>query len=146
MKQFTPLENSFDIQRMMLSDDYHLVVPIGILLWTIYQHGNDTVVIAMMLGVFMLLVFGLYLNTQRKKRQHESYLLKIHDDIISREQHGKNTIEIPIPEITNIIKSKRGHFTIKGKRLKDTILVPAQMKNYAELEQILSDIQKHLNL
>lgn len=105
------------------------------------QNGNINIlpiVVPICLGA---LAFGLFRGVNRQKELFESYTLTIDDNFVTRQQKNTPTIQIPISDITEIIKNQNGIFTIKGKLSSDIIGVPSQIDNYDKLENILTQIR-----
>ena len=97
------------------------------------------VVIPMLLGAA---AFGLYRGIKRQKQIFDSYILTLHPDSISREQHNTPTISIAKTEVSEIIRNPDGGFTIKGNSAVNLIGVPAQVDEYEKLEKALSAIKE----
>ncbi len=69
-------------------------------------------------------------------------MLLIDNTIISRYQINTPTIEFYHSEIASINKTKGGGLIIKAHNTKGTIIIPAQMKSYTELEEELGNIKQ----
>lgn len=91
--------------------------------------------------VLIALGFGVYRGLNRRKILLDSYILKITNNLIERQQINTTKISIYFNDISEITKGKDGSFTIKGKTSTDTILVPSQIENYNQLEQLLNTIK-----
>jgi hypothetical protein len=56
--------------------------------------------------------------------------------IISLQENTKHSGHINLfDDIKEIVKNRNGSFTIKGKDVTDAIFVPAQIENYAQLQE-----------
>jgi len=84
-----------------------------------------------------ILAFGMKRGLDRQRKLFESYTLAVEEHDLVREQSDTPVIRIPKKDITKITKGVEGNFAIKGSQAGDEIVVPAQIEQYAELEQIL---------
>jgi len=91
--------------------------------------------------VLIALGFGVYRGLNRRKNLLNSYILTITDNLIERQQNDTAKISIYFNDISEISKGKDESFTIKGKTSTETILVPSQIENYNQLEQLLNTIK-----
>lgn len=84
-----------------------------------------------------ILGFGMKKGLDRQRKLFESYTLTVGEDDLVREQSDTPVIRISKKDITKITKGVEGNFTIKGSQAGDEIVVPVQIEQYAEVEQIL---------
>jgi hypothetical protein len=84
---------------------------------------------------------GVYSGISRLKKLLESYTLTIGNNLITRQQLNTPTISISFNDVTEIIKNNRNELIIKGKTSRQAIIVPAQIDNYGEIEEVLSKIK-----
>jgi hypothetical protein len=92
-------------------------------------------------------VFGLSISRGIKRQQAllKSYTLTISDPVITREQFNTPEISIYYREIREISKRKNGCLFIKGVEPGDVIVIPSQIENYSQLENILHNIHPIAN-
>lgn len=100
---------------------------------------NVLLVIIPLIGLSVGL--GLYRGLNRQRKLLESYQLTLANNLIIREQLNTPTISIYFNDIKEITKNKNGSFSIRGKDPTDVILIPAQIENYIELENTLTQIK-----
>lgn len=84
--------------------------------------------------------FGIYNSLKQQQRLFASYTLTISDRAIMREQDNTPTVIIPVTEVRAICQNADNTFTIKGNTALDFIGVPAQIEEYAQVEQALQAI------
>jgi heme/copper-type cytochrome/quinol oxidase subunit 2 len=84
---------------------------------------------------------GIFRGLRRVKKAYESYELTISENLIAREQANTPTISIYLTEVEEIIKRKNKGFMVRGKTVRDMILIPAQIENYEQLETALNEIK-----
>lgn len=101
--------------------------------------GFNPLVITIPFIIVMLSVI-FYISLARQKKMYESYRLQIGASMISREQLNTPTIGISPIEVSEIILNYDNSLTIKSNTTRNTIIVPAQIENYAEVKRLLSDI------
>jgi hypothetical protein len=85
--------------------------------------------------------FGFYRALRRIKKAFESYELTISENLIAREQANTPTISIYLGEVEEIIKRRNKILMVRGKTVRDMILIPAQIENYEQLETALNEIK-----
>jgi hypothetical protein len=85
----------------------------------------------------LILGFGFYRGINRQKVLFESYQLTIDDNALVRQQFNTTTISMRISDIEEILKSSNGDFTVKAENSNNNIKIPAQVNNYAQLEEVL---------
>lgn len=121
-----------------------IAVTIGITISSINTKGtaDDINVLPIIIPfVAVTVCLGLYRGLNRQRNLFESYQLTLTNNLITREQLNTPTISIYFNEIKEIIKSKNGSFSIRGKDPTDLIIIPAQIENYIELENTLAQIK-----
>jgi hypothetical protein len=108
------------------------------------DYANDPLdyIVYLPIVVFIaVLGFGMYRGLKRMKKLFGSYELSITDNLISREQLNTPTISIYINEVQEIVKRRRGGYFIKGEKASDLIIVPKQIEDPEQLEQVLEKIK-----
>jgi len=70
----------------------------------------------------------------------KSYQLTISENTIVREQLNTPDIFIYHAEVLEIVQHKNGNLSIKGSRNNGTIIIPAQIDNYTQLQTTLQEI------
>lgn len=85
--------------------------------------------------------YGLHVGLKRQKKLFESYKLIFSENNVVREQVNTPIVNIPFSEIQSIVKDKKGGYAIKGKTAVETILIPAQIDNYENLETLCNQIK-----
>jgi hypothetical protein len=114
-----------------------IVVAVYLLINTVgSQHNNDNTWLYV-LPIFPIM-FGIssYRSMKKQKKFLETYKVTISDNEITREQMNTLPMTINFMEIKEIIKSEKGHFTIKGTG-RDIIYVANWIERPDELEQRL---------
>jgi hypothetical protein len=91
--------------------------------------------------IAIALAFGLYLGINRQKDLLRSYRLTLTNNLITREQVNTPTVSIYFTDVDQIVKNKNGSFIVKGKTATDLIVIPAQIEEYTELENLLLQIK-----
>ena len=84
---------------------------------------------------------GFFRALRRIKKAYESYELTISENLIAREQANTPTISIFLGEVDEIIKRRNKILMVRGKTVRDMILIPAQIENYEQLETVLNEIK-----
>ena len=84
---------------------------------------------------------GFFRALRRIKKAYESYELTISENLIAREQANTPTISIFLGEVEEIIKRRNKILMVRGKTVRDMILIPAQIENYEQLETVLNEIK-----
>jgi heme/copper-type cytochrome/quinol oxidase subunit 2 len=84
---------------------------------------------------------GFFRALRRIKKAYESYELTISENLIAREQANTPTISIFLGEVEEIIKRRNKILMVRGKTVRDMILIPAQIENYEQLETALNEIK-----
>jgi hypothetical protein len=109
------------------------------------HHSIDTtdliVTIASFLIPFGFVFFLMYRFFARLRKIYESYELQISDNLIAREQLNTPTVSIYTKDVQEIVKRKKGGFTVRGIGAHDVIFIPKQIENYDELETALDQIK-----
>jgi hypothetical protein len=95
------------------------------------------IVIPLML---MAMGAGIFISIARQKKMYESYRLNISESTIIRIQRFTPAIRISLPEVSQITLNPDNVFTIKGRTIRDIIIVPAQIENYTEVKRLLEEI------
>jgi hypothetical protein len=101
--------------------------------------GFNPLIISVPFIVVMLTVL-FYMTIVRQKKMYESYRLHISESMISREQLNTPTVGISPIEVSEIVLNHDKSFTIKSNSTRNTIIVPAQIDNYAEVKRLLGEI------
>ena len=76
--------------------------------------------------------FTIYRSIRKQKRMILSYCVTMTDNEITREQLNTPTISINFMEIKEIIRAKKGGYTIKGRSNTDVIYIPPYAVDDAE--------------
>ena len=122
-----------------------IAITIGITISTINSKDKSDLVNVLPIIIPLLTVaaiFGVYRGVNRQRGLFESYQLTFTNNVITREQHKTPTVSIYFNDITEIVKNKNGSFIVKGKDPMDVIAIPAQIENYLELENKLTQIKQ----
>ncbi|MES3017001.1 MAG: hypothetical protein V4721_04450 [Bacteroidota bacterium] len=98
-------------------------------------------------GIIILIIIFASITTwffsiaiAKTRRLFESFSLTFDGNLITRDQYDTPTITLLRTEITEIIKYKKGSFKIKGGSKYDVILVPKQIAEGHQLEELLKQI------
>ncbi len=91
--------------------------------------------------VAIIMGFSIYRGIKRQEKLLKSYVFLIGNTTISRYQLNTPTLQFYQREIDTIQKTKGRGFVIKAHNTKDTILIPAQIESYIEIEQKLNSIK-----
>lgn len=92
----------------------------------------SSAVVAVFLGI------GFYRRQRKQKQILSSYSVHISDNEITRQQLHLLPLTINFMEVKEIIKSKRGGFSIKGRDKRDVIYIPHCINDREVLEQRLA--------
>jgi hypothetical protein len=103
-----------------------------------YDKNSLLFVIPVML---LMMVFILYRITHKQKQLLESYTLTIENNVITREQLNARPVSLYFREVVRVSKLKNNIIVIRGEKPGETIIVPAQIENYGQLEQILQQVK-----
>jgi hypothetical protein len=79
----------------------------------------------------LIIGFGYARGLRRQKKIFQSYRVTLSDEGITREVDNTPNISISFMEIREIIRTKRGHYIIKGLDSKDVISVPYWIEDHA---------------
>ncbi len=102
----------------------------------------DLNIVLIVIPVLLIFIaFSGYKAINRQMVLLKSYTLFISETSLKREQFNTPPIEIIYPEVTEITKAIGGGFIVKGKRTEDIILIPQQIEQPIELEQLLNNIK-----
>jgi hypothetical protein len=85
--------------------------------------------------------YGFYAGLKRQKKLFDSYKLIFSENNVVREQVNTPIVNIPFSDIQSIVKDKKGDYAIKGKSDVETILIPAQIDDYENLEILCNQIK-----
>jgi hypothetical protein len=85
--------------------------------------------------------FGIFRGLKRQRAIFESFVLKIDDEKIVREQMNTPTLTIYRIDVVSITRHSSGAFAIRGKDKLNPIGIPSQIDNYKLLEDTLSQIR-----
>ncbi|WP_448698466.1 hypothetical protein ACFGVR_16625 [Mucilaginibacter sp. AW1-3] len=145
MQQFTPIPGSFKQIRKQTLIRSAVVLPILLIACAIISLPHDKTEVNVMpytVGLLaVVLVYSVFRAVNRQKLMFESYVLKITDNTLIREQLNMPITTITYTDIDQILKSKNGAIVIKATSSKNNIYIPAQIDNSAELEAILTRIK-----
>ena len=131
------------------------VVVMSITSWTSFFNTSDTrstvhhpvdttllmISIASFLVPFAVVSFLMFRFFTRLRKMYESYELQISDNLIAREQLNTPTVSIFKKDVQEIVKRRKGGFTVRGTGAHDVIFIPKQIENYDELEAALDQIK-----
>jgi hypothetical protein len=105
---------------------------------------DDLILIICTTGCLVLYyIYVLVKSLKKRKKLYYSYTLTVDELNITRRQEGLSDMQIPIEEITTIEKTTDNRFIIRGtgKALLERILVPHQITDYDELEEVLASFK-----
>ena len=147
MKQFKIRENGFkEIRKQIIIRTIPMTliaVIVGLAIFEFNPNSNSSsdinvypLIIPILVGA---LAFGLFKGIKRQKAIYEKYLLIIDDSGITREQGNTPTIRLLFSDITKINKNNQGGFVITGKNVTNSIIVPAQIENLNQFENLLNE-------
>lgn len=88
----------------------------------------------------VLIVIGLSRALNMQKTILESYRFSIDENYVRRKQNNTPDINIPLGEISAIVKHPNGNIIIKGRSANDIIGILAQTEDYCRLESRLSEV------
>lgn len=113
-----------------------IMVPVGV---AIVVHESDDLRSAMPPFIITLVLNFIIFKNALKKQQDvlSSFTLIIDTDTLTREQRSLPTISINKSEITSIVKTVEGAFSINTKNKSDMIAVPYIVSGASELEKQL---------
>jgi len=101
------------------------------------KHDTDNTWLYVLPIFPIMLGISSYRSIKKQKKFLETYKVTISDNEVTREQMNTPPLTISFMEIREIIKSEKGHFTIKGAGSRDIIYVANWIENPEELEQRL---------
>jgi hypothetical protein len=105
-----------------------------------YKGSGVNELLIMIPLMLMAMGVGIFISISRQKKMYESYRLNIGESMISRDQMFTPTIGISHLEVSQIILNPDNGFTIKGRTVRDLIIVPAHIENYSEVKRLLEAI------
>lgn len=112
---------------------------------TSMQQGRDNDAVNILPFYIPLIVivmgFAIFRALKRQQLLLKSYVLKVGEDLLQREQTETPTVVIRFTDITAIVRRPNGMITINGRHKGDVINIPAHIENAAELESVLNAIQ-----
>jgi Mn2+/Fe2+ NRAMP family transporter len=88
----------------------------------------------------VMIGFNIYRSFKKQKKFLQTYAVTISADGITREQMNTPPLSISSIEIREIIKTKKGSFTIKGLNRTDVIHIPYWIENPASVEEHLQKL------
>lgn len=141
MKIFKIKENGFEeIRKQLMFKSATLSITAmiaGLIISYINSHADTIVYLISALPLIGILYISLKKGLERQKTVYESYILKVDETEIIREQYNTPTIKLNFSEITKINRSAKGGL-ILGKK-NQTLIVPAQIENLDKLYDILKN-------
>ncbi|MFC0512698.1 hypothetical protein ACFFGT_00745 [Mucilaginibacter angelicae] len=107
------------------------------------RNGADAMWISFLVFLILLYAFIIYRSLKRLKAVYNSYTITIDELMIIREQKNLIPRSIQLSDITAIIKSTNGNFTVKGtsNAPADTIIISKLIENPEQLEPLLAGIK-----
>lgn len=120
-----------------------VAITVGILISSLNSSNKsaDTSTLAIIIPVILLFVgVGLYRGINRQKTLFESYKITLTENLVKREQLNTPTISVYFNDIQEIVQKSNRNIIIKGSDPKNVIIVPAQINNYSEFYEALSQI------
>lgn len=105
-----------------------------------YKSDIAATIVPIIVGM-TIVALGVFRSVNRYLNLLKSYTLIVDGDLIIREQQNTQTISLNINDIKEIIKNNNRSFLIKGNKSVNFIIVPGQIENYNELEQLLNQIK-----
>jgi len=127
-------------RRMLLLSIIPLVIVVTIFSLTNMlggKHDTDNSWLYALPIIAILFGISSYRSSKKQKKFLETYKVTISDNEITREQMNTRPLTISFMEIKEIIKSAKGHFTIKGAGSRDIIYIASWIEKPEELEQRL---------
>jgi hypothetical protein len=127
-------------RRMLLLSIIPLVIVVTIFSLTNMlggRHDTDNTWLYVLPLFPIMLGISSYRSIKKQKKFLETYKVTISDNEITREQLNTPPLTISFMEIKEIIKSEKGHFTIKGAGSRDIIYVANWIEKPEELQQQL---------
>ena len=145
MQQFRVSEAGFKKLRrrmLLITIPFMVIVVVIFLVTNIFGSKHDADNTWLYILPIFPIMFGIssYRSMKKQKQFLASYRVTISDNEITREQMNTPPLTINFMEIKEIIKSEKGHFTIKGAGSKDIIYVANWIENPEELEQRLQTL------
>lgn len=145
MKEFKIKENGFnEIRKQILVRTIPLVLISATFGLVIVEYNSANsghpevnvlpIVIPIILGAF---AYGIFKAVKRQKRIYETYVVKIDDSCVIREQGNTPTIKILYTDIKKITKPIQGGIVIVGNNSSNVIFVPAQIDDMSGFEDTL---------
>jgi hypothetical protein len=135
-----------EIRKKVLTRIIPLLTVVGIAGITVSylnsSHNEDDInVLPFLIPIVVFaLGIGVFRGLRRQKALLSSYTLTIYSNLITREQVNTSPVSIYFSEIREIVKSKNGNYTIKGKNAGDVIIIPAQIHDREQLAVRLESI------
>lgn len=145
MKEFKIKENGFnEIRKQILVRMIPLVLISATFGLVIIEYNSANsghpevnvlpIVIPIILGAF---AYGIFKAVKRQQRIYETYVVKIDDGCVIREQANTPTIKILYTDIKKITKPNQGGIVIVGNNSSNVIFVPAQIDDMSGFENTL---------
>ena len=100
------------------------------------KHNNDDTWLYVLPIFAIMFGISIYRSMKKQKKFLETYKVTISDNEITREQMNTPPLTISFMEIKEIIKSEKGHYSIKGSG-RDIIYIASFIEKPEELEQRL---------
>lgn len=113
---------------------------VTVILTNSFQGGHFDLLTFLITSVLIAVFLGISFYRRQKKQQQilSSYSVHISDNEITRQQLHTLPLTINFMEVKEIIKSKRGAFSIKGRDKRDVIFIPHWINDSEALEQRLA--------
>jgi hypothetical protein len=141
-------ENGFDEikKQLIIKSALFLLIAMSFAVVILFFNAKDKQelfdTLPFLLPIFLFSIcYGTFKGLKRQKKLFQSYNLIFSENKVVREQFNTPTINIPFGEIKSISKDKKGGYAIKGKTAVETILIPAQIENYENLEVLFDQIK-----
>jgi hypothetical protein len=141
-------ENGFDEikKQLIIKSALFLLIAMSFAVVILFFNAKDKQelfdTLPFLLPIFLFSIcYGTFKGLKRQKKLFQSYNLIFSENKVVREKFNTPTINIPFGEIKSISKDKKGGYAIKGKTAVETILIPAQIENYENLEVLFDQIK-----
>jgi hypothetical protein len=145
---FTIRTNGFnEIKKQLIIKSLPLLLismsfGLAIVFFNTEDKQNLITILPFMIPILLFaLGYGIFIGIKRQKMLFQTYKLIFTENNVIREQINTPSINIQFIDIKSISKDKKGGFTIKGKKATETILIPAQIDNYENLELLFNKIK-----
>jgi hypothetical protein len=145
---FTIRTNGFnEIKKQLIIKSLPLLLismsfGLAIVFFNTKDKQNLITILPFMIPILLFaLGYGIFIGIKRQKMLFQTYKLIFTENNVIREQINTPSINIQFIDIKSISKDKKGGFTIKGKKATETILIPAQIDNYENLELLFNKIK-----